>query len=1482
MQRQLRLRVRGSGGARHDVIVSYDRGVLVREVAHALIRRFPAEAMAADPEISHRRGPLTLIGQSVDGDALEMLDPGAPVDHSGVQPGWEVSVVREFATAVSSVTRVTPILGVAEVLDGAGQGDRFSLVAGANSVGRGARNRIRLSDRSVSRRHCVIDVGDRAVLRDLASVNGLIADGIPVPSVAVPAPGTREVRIGDVGLRVRIDATGTGPLVAAGTVAVPPRSTHKAHTPPPRVVPRFAATERVLPKPPARPAPARVPLVAMIAPAVLGIAMWFVTESVTSLVFAALSPVLAGAAWGIERVSRRAGERHEGARFQAAIASERQELAAAQEREIVARSSAAPSSREVLRAVQHRTRVLWTRRVEHDTFLAVRLGTGRAVSRTRLTAPEDGSADERAQLNALVSDFAHIEPVPIVERLTEAGSLAVCGLGEETLGAARALVMQLVCLHSPADLRLVGFADAATGADWAWLGWIPHVDAAASALNVPHLVDDATGASALISALENETSRRTVAERTRSSIIVALVLSDAHVDRARLIRVAEHGPDVGIHSVWVVRDCSDAPAACRTYVECDGVSGRVGSVRTGDTVPLRSVESVDADAAERTARRMAPLFDAGAPPVASEGLPEAVELRDLHEVDLTAGAEAILCGWRANGSIRADWRPGRHRDPSPLIATLGQSANGALRIDLRADGPHALVGGTTGSGKSEFLQTWIMSLAASLSPEQLTFLLFDYKGGAAFAACASLPHTVGLVTDLSADLVHRALTSLRAELRHREALLAEAGAKDLLSLERLSRTTAPPALVIVIDEFAALASEVPEFVDGVVDIAQRGRSLGLHLIMATQRPAGVITENLRANTRIRVALRMADERESRDVIGTTHAAEIPLTAPGRGAVRFGTDAPIPFQTGRLGGAGQSRRAKSTVSITGLGFGNRAAPGSADSAEPENRPDRVDELERLRLAIGGAAEAAALPDPRRPWVDPLPEMLPLGDVPADARERRAGAVAIGLVDLPEQQRQTALTIDLPAVGHVAIMGAGGTGKTHALVMIACELGRSSPVMHPIEIYGIDATNGQLECLSSLPMTVAVASISNMELVTRIIDRLHGLLDTPSGGGVRAVLLLEGLGAFREATESSVGPAPLFARFTELVVRGRAAGVHVILTTDRPAAVPAALAANLQLRFALRLVSESDQALLGLRVGGLEDAPPGRGFILGSHETFQFALLASRADGEGLRQAVARCAQDLECSGHPRVPRLHNAPRRISLAALPVTLDEAPVIGIETVGLSPVTMTTAGLGLIIGPPSSGLTTALRTCVTAWTRWSAERGVAAEAVLLSFGRSALSGASVWSRTAVGAVAVMPMVDQLLAALDSAAREQPEHLRSRSALRTLIVVERPAECDDERVLSRLAALASAIKRSDMVMLVESDPGAAPYPFGAAIRHPRWGISLQPDPADGSGPFRESFPRRARNEDPPGRGLLIRTGRVSEVQIADPSEVWEATGVGE
>ena len=268
--------------------------------------------------------------------------------------------------------------------------------------------------------------------------------------------------------------------------------------------------------------------------------------------------------------------------------------------------------------------------------------------------------------------------------------------------------------------------------------------------------------------------------------------------------------------------------------------------------------------------------------------------------------EAVIDRWRQNGtlapSVDNPCPPAASLVAAPpkLRALVGQSASGTIHLDLRAQGPHALVGGTTGSGKSEFLQSLVAGLAASHPPTRISFVLVDYKGGAAFKACKDLPHTVGFVTDLNEHLVHRALVSLNAEVTRREHILSAHRAKDLIDLEEKAPAAAPASLAIVIDEFAALAKEVPEFVDGVIDIAARGRSLGMHLVLATQRPAGVVTDSIRANTNLRVALRVTSEAESVDVIGSRAAAAIEGSAPGRAFVQLGRQDPLLFQSAFAG------------------------------------------------------------------------------------------------------------------------------------------------------------------------------------------------------------------------------------------------------------------------------------------------------------------------------------------------------------------------------------------------------------------------------------------------------------------------------------------------------------------------------------------------------------------------------------------------------
>ncbi|PLW73145.1 cell division protein FtsY, partial [Streptomyces sp. DJ] len=276
-------------------------------------------------------------------------------------------------------------------------------------------------------------------------------------------------------------------------------------------------------------------------------------------------------------------------------------------------------------------------------------------------------------------------------------------------------------------------------------------------------------------------------------------------------------------------------------------------------------------------------------PDGSDGLPDRANLLRLLELEPPTAAD-LVHRWEQR--------------PASTGALLGVGYTGPVVFDLVKDGPHALVAGTTGAGKSELLQSLVASLAAVNRPDEMTFVLVDYKGGSAFRECVRLPHVLGMVTDLDSHLVERALSSLGAELVRRERLLADAGAKDHAEYRAMRRRNpllpALPRLLLVIDEFATLARDVQEFVPGLVSIAQRGRSLGLHLVLATQRPAGVVTADIRANTNLRIALRVTDTMDSQDVLEVNDAVTISASTPGRALARVGHRSVLPFQTAYVG------------------------------------------------------------------------------------------------------------------------------------------------------------------------------------------------------------------------------------------------------------------------------------------------------------------------------------------------------------------------------------------------------------------------------------------------------------------------------------------------------------------------------------------------------------------------------------------------------
>ncbi|MDR0283846.1 MAG: phosphopeptide-binding protein, partial [Propionibacteriaceae bacterium] len=932
--------------------------------------------------------------------------------------------------------------------------------------------------------------------------------------------------------------------------------------------------------------------------------------------------------------------------------------------------------------------------------------------------------------------------------------------------------------------------------------------------------------------------------------------------------------------VWLAERQERLPAACRAYLVRDD-TGRMTAGFVGEhraelvtrTEPLSDGLAVD------MARRLAPIVDAGAPVVDQSDVPRSVSYLALATPGVATDPVVTVERWAENGSL-VTGAPPRSKTPATLRALVGQGAQGEFTLDLRTQGPHALVGGTTGAGKSEFLQSWVLGMALGHSPGRVTFLFVDYKGGSAFADCVRLPHTVGLVTDLSPHLVRRALTSLRAELRYREHLLNQKKAKDLLALERTGDPACPPALVIVVDEFAALAKEVPEFVDGVVDVAQRGRSLGLHLILATQRPAGVITANLRANTNLRVALRMADDADSADVIDTALAGQFDPRVPGRGAVRTGPGRVALFQTGYAGGRTSDEPAPASIDIETLTFGAGTAWEIPDARVPVAVSDEgPTDIARIVTMVRAAADTCGLTEPRKPW---LPELATAYDlatlpVPVGPGER----LVLGMADDPANQAQHTVFYDPDQDGNLAVYGASGSGKSTVLRTVAYAAAAQAARFRT-DVYGLDFSTAGLAMLDPLPVVGAVVDGSDQERVARLLTRLAGLLDdraaryakaragsitdyratTGDTGEARILLLVDGLSAFRDQYETGSQTAPLYTLFTRLAAEGRGVGIHVILTAERPGALPSTLGAAIGRRLVLRQADENAYLTLAIPKDILTPAtPPGRGVFTGDLAEVQIATPGGATTPAEQSRAIDQLAARLNTDGiTPAVP-VQRLTDSVRLDDLPVQANGLPVLGISETDLAPLTFTPQGGFVISGMSGSGRTTALRTVVQAVRRWN----TAIPAYYIGPQRSVLVREPGWVRVAHAHDDIKTLAIDLKPLAEQPAGENMPGL--------VLVIESIADLVQTPCEAALVDLVKLARRNGHLIIAEHELSGwmSSWPLIAEVRNDRRGVVMQPDPADGDILFKVGFPRVKRADYPPGRAVYAAGGKTWTVQLGHP-----------
>ncbi|MGW4993564.1 type VII secretion protein EccCa [Streptomyces mirabilis] len=955
-----------------------------------------------------------------------------------------------------------------------------------------------------------------------------------------------------------------------------------------------------------------------------------------------------------------------------------------------------PSPEQLWALVAEGSRV-WERRPGDEDFAQVRIGLGPQSLATPLVSPETGPVDQLEPLTAgamqrFVATHGVLDALPMAVSLRAFYHVTVSGDPQSVRASARALAGSLASLHSPEDLVIVVAAGRTELSHWEWAKWLPHVQ----------LSDTVDGAG----------SRRLIGSDSRE---LEQLLATRLTGRPRFHPNAAPLPDEP-HIVVVLDGLSLPPDSVLAAPEglqgvtvlevvpeeLSGARGDLSIVVQPHALHLESghgivyegtPDALSYESAEALARQLAPLR------MASGGDDDEPLLANLEFTDLLNLGDAASVDtkrtWRARSLAERLRVPiGVGEDGRPVMLDLKEAAQEGM-------GPHGLCVGATGSGKSELLRTLVLGLAVTHSSETLNFVLADFKGGATFAGMAQMPHVAAVITNLADDLtlVDRMGDSIRGELNRRQEMLRDAGNyANIHDYEKARAAGAPlqpiPSLVLVIDEFSELLTAKPDFIEMFVQIGRIGRSLGVHLLLASQRLEEGRLRGLETYLSYRIGLRTFSAAESRAALGVPDAYELP-NVPGSGFLKFGTDEMVRFKAAYVSGVyrtGPTRSAlggalpvdRRPVLFTAAEVPVRYA---AVPQQREETPETDDALADTVLDVIVRRLEAQGPAAHQVWLPPLDSPPSLdGLLPGLAAVQGRGltqpgyegagrlVVPVGLVDKPYEQRRDPLWVDFSgAAGHMQIVGGPQSGKSTLLRSLIASFALTH-TPHEVQFYGLDFGGGGMSAVAGLPHVGGVASRLDPEKVRRTVAEVYGVMTRREeyfrSSGISSIaefrtkrargqisltdqpwgdvfLVIDGWGNFRadyEAVESIV---------LDIAARGLGYGIHLVLTASRSMEVRANLKDHLMNRLELRLGDTMDSELDRKVAVNVPTGVPGRGQAPGK---LHFMGAVPRIDGlmSDTDLADATAALATEVSRHwqaPGAPEVRLLPREFPAQQLP---------------------------------------------------------------------------------------------------------------------------------------------------------------------------------------------------------------------------------------
>ncbi|MFT4189575.1 MAG: FtsK/SpoIIIE domain-containing protein [Aeromicrobium sp.] len=1235
---------------------------------------------------------LDYVGVQVDADASLILD-GATVEASSL---LEELTLLEGSILTRTVTHPVRTLPTWNVSVGGGLQTRPAVAIPTHRqlvIGRAPQADVVLPSESASWHHCTIEIEDDGVrLRDSNSTNGTIVDGEPIDEEGVLITTPRTVLVGGSVLNIRPSleepvAPAPGSLRNLTLAATAPFNR------PPRPG-RPPAPESIDPPAPKEvPPPGKFSLITIAAPLAMAVVLVVVLGDLRFALFAMMSPIMAIGMYFDQKRRHKKGLKEEEERYTEALETFRGEIVEAAAVETVRRQDTIPDPAVVMRRPALPSTLMWQRRADAHDFLRLHVGVGDEPWKPELDLRGSSKLPERTKE---VFETSSLTAAPVLADLNDAGVIGIVGDRDGALALARSLIVQAAVHCGPADLTISAFCDNGRENDWDWTAWLPHTRQAGGEAGARWLSNHRDASSTMLrNLLDNIANFPTPAMLT---VLDSEVLTEGRDAPARdllgtgrpISGASQQREERKVSGIVIATSQDKLPASCTIVVDVGADAAATvhhpENLTRVDDVVIAGVSLADAEDCARTIAH----FEDPELVIPGASLPSLVRLPELLGAD-TMNADTIRDWWTSSDGI---------------ATPVGLGENGSLSLDIVKDGPHGLVGGTTGSGKSEFLRSFVAGLAARNDPTKLNFILIDFKGGAAFKACERLPHTIGTISNLDEQLADRALRALEAEMERRQRLFAEAG-EDVDNLPAYLATNPAeplPRLLLVIDEFAMLAKDFPDVLASLVSVGAVGRTLGVHMILATQRPAGVVNDDILANTNLRVALRVQSREDSSNVIGVPDAPSISRLQQGRAYIKLGQNDITPVQTALVTGRAQEKTVEK-VQVREVGLFGVPAPGPAPA---KTRASDANDLDLLIDAVVEANTQMGIAPPRQVWPEALGECVSLDGYAVDTTQIDDDArpvptvggvedevVQVALADEPDLQRQSPAGWKLDQ-GNLFLMGVPGSGTSTTLASIALALADArSP--EDLDILCLDMGSRGLSALENLPHTVAYVGSGSgaREQQVRFLRHLRTEFQrrraatTPSRP---AIILVDGLAALRDEFQDHEGQS-LLDMFYRVYADGPSVGMHFAVSTTRSKSVPSAMDEVTLQRWVYRLADTYDYSTLGVRGKTIPAPVPGR-----CVDTTTLLQMHIATPGKGLESAVAEAAarwahipakpdaigvlpDDVPASQLASLTRLDGEP-----AHLPIGVRE------DTLAPALLELYEGEHVLIAGPPRSGKSTLL----------------------------------------------------------------------------------------------------------------------------------------------------------------------------------------------